>query len=104
MSSEHDELVAEYQKYKDEATEYDKKLYFYNSKIEEYANSITEQLHTLNELGVELPELNKYVDDNGEIDLTDMVTVRKMIDYVYSVYRHYIDEGLKLLHDRGEAE
>ena len=100
MANEHDVLVEQYQKYKDEVAEYEKKMYAYTTQIEKCAADVINQIKELKALGVNLDIIKKYAGEDGSIDLTDSTVVRGMIDDVYSLYKETVSEGLALLENR----
>lgn len=100
MTDEHQLLISEYEKYKEELSDYDKKMYFYNSKIEEYAETIIKQITELSQMGVSMDVIKKYADANGNIDLTNIDNVKGMINDIYDIYNKTVSEGLKLLENR----
>lgn len=89
---DHNELIAEYERYKSELAEFEKEDYAYKMKISEYGNKVVKQIVSLRELGVEMPFLKEITDDDGNIDLSNENVVRSIIDEVYSVYKNYMDK------------
>lgn len=100
MLNEHEALIEEYQKYKDEVAEHEKKLYLYNSKIDEYGRDVLKYLSELKSRGVDVSTITSLAEDDGTIDLTNREKVKQMIDAVYSIYQSTIQDGLKVLKDR----
>ena len=96
MAVEHEALVQEYQKYKNELAEYEKQKYFYENKVSEYAEEISKQIKLLLSMGVEIPTLKNVSD----VDLTDENIVRSILNDVYEVYNEKVNKGLELLKSR----
>ena len=95
--AEHDVLIEQYNKYKNELSEYEKELYLYESKIEEYGKQIVAQIDELKRLGIDISFISEHTDENGELDLTDSKSLRELIDVVYAKYKEAIEQGLKYL-------
>lgn len=95
--TEHDALVEKYNNYKKELSEYEKEMYLYESKIEEYGKQIVSQIDELRKLNINVDFINKFTDENGELDLTNVTMLRELIDEVYKRYKESINVGLKLL-------
>ena len=100
MAGEHDTLVQQYQAYKDEVADYDKKMYAYTTQIEKYAEDVIAQISELRSAGVDLSVLKKYAKEDGTIDLTDAGVVKGMIEDLYALYKDTVAEGMKLLAER----
>ena len=100
MSNESDILIQEYQKYKDEVSEYEKKQYAYTTQIENYAKDVINQISELKAAGVDLSVLTKYASSDGTIDLTDIGVIKGMITDLYELYTNTVNEGLQILKDR----
>ena len=94
---EHDVLIEQYQKYKDELAAYEKELYLYESKIKEYGKQVLSQIEELNNLGIDISFIEDFTDEDGQLDLTDSAKIRQLIDIVYSKYKDAIKAGLDLL-------
>ena len=91
----HEYLVQKYQEYQKELQEFEKQKYVYESKIAEFGETIQKSLSKLSSLGVHLESISNL--PNGELDLTDSETVRKILNEVNDVYRKSVDEGMALL-------
>lgn len=100
MGNAHDELVAKYQKYKEELANYEKELYLYNSKLEGYGKDIVNKVVALKEMGVEIPSLKTVLGENGQLDLTDTTKVKILLEDVFNIYQGKVEEVNKILDER----